>query len=325
MSKEIIDYLDKCAVIIPYKDCSQILSKCLDSLVPILPLGTKVLLIDDGSTLDAFKDPLLARFLKDKSIHYLRHQINQGPAAARNTGIRWCQYQDLKLVILLDSDCLVQPNFVETHCQLHRQYPDAICIGGSINGIGEGFWARLDGLMSWFTSIPDSPKREVGNIYHIPTTNMSIKLSLLPTDELPFDVRLRTGEDVVFCRKLRNAGARVLFCSQPEIYHLDRTNLRDFLRHQYRWGLHTYVVRFGNLDWGRSKRASVAVIFFFLMPAFAIISSTLNIIPWLKKSLTYLKYWPLLFLVYLFKGVAIFLGICSPGKALYTENTVTGR
>ncbi|MEM9544075.1 MAG: glycosyltransferase [Cyanobacteria bacterium P01_E01_bin.42] len=312
-----VNYRDRCAVIIPYKDCSTLLAQCLDSLLSVLPESAIAILVDDGSAVEASADPALCSFLQDRRIRYLRHPHNRGPAAARNTGICWCQEREIKLAILLDSDCLVLPNFVETHCNLHEKYPDVVCIGGAIIGLGRGLWAKLDGLMSWFTSIPNLPLREVKGIYHIPTTNMSLKLDLLLPDYSLFDTRFKTGEDVAFCKKLQSGGAKMLFSPQPVIQHLDRTRFKDFLRHQYRWGLHTYVVRFGDRSWGIFRRLLLALTFIVLLPAYAIVASAINMIPWLKQSLMFIQYCPLVLFIYLIKGIAVVVGICFPSIALY--------
>lgn len=307
----------KCCILIPFKDCHNILYDCLAAVVAHLPADAQVLLIDDGSETNAANSPL-SEFLAHPQIVLLHHSMNRGAGAARNTGINWCRSHDIEIVILLDSDCLVQSGFVETHCRLHGEYPNTTCIGGGIQGVGEGIWAKIDGLMSWFTSIPSAPMREVSGVYHIPTTNMSLKLSHLD-DFKPqlFDEKLCTGEDVVFVRQLIKDGLRVIFYPQPVVWHCDRSTFKDFLQHQWRWGLHTYIVRLGNKGWGNAKRFAFGGLFALCLPAFALFCTTLNIIPWLKRSPFYLKYYPVLFLVYFYKSIAVLIGIFCPNTALH--------
>lgn len=97
-----------------------------------------------------------------------------------------------------------------------------------MNGVGDGIWATLDNLMSWFTSIPHTPLRDVDGLYHIPTTNMSLKLNVLSQESPLFDAHLRTGEDVQFVQRLRRAGYKLMFSPQPEISHYDRQSFADF-------------------------------------------------------------------------------------------------
>jgi glycosyltransferase involved in cell wall biosynthesis len=300
-------------VLIPYKDGTDKLITCLDALVKHLPPKTIVLLVDDGST---STQPELDFYINDSRIHLLRHEMSQGPAAARNTGIEWCRIKNIDIVILLDSDCIPGSDFVESHVRLHKEHNDVACIGGGIQGIGQGIWARLDGIASWFTSIPGSRLREVGRLYHIPTTNMSLKLGELPIGGDPFDPSLRTGEDVKFLNRLRLSGGKAIFSPTPIVHHRDRENLRDFLIHQYRWGLHTCAVRFDSKS-KTSKRLMLALALIPLLPAYAFVSSLINLIPWLSISKKYLLYWPVLFLLYLYKGVGVVEGTLKPDRALY--------
>jgi len=303
---------NKCCILIPFKDNHHILHECLTTVISHLPIEAKVLLIDDGSEVSLASSPL-AKFLSHPQIILLHHAVNLGVATARNTGLSWCRSNDIEILILLDSDCLISAGFVETHCQLHTEYPDVTCIGGGIQGVGEGIWAKLDGLMSWFTSIPNTPIRQVSGVYHIPTTNMSLKLSHF--DRL-FDPQLRTGEDVVFVRQLIKAGLQVLYSPQPVIWHFDRTTFSDFLQHQWRWGLHTYAVRLGDKQWNDVQRFLFGILFALCIPAFALFCTTLNMIPWLNRSISNLRYFPALLLVYLYKSIAVLVGIFDPSKAL---------
>ncbi|PZO44179.1 MAG: hypothetical protein DCF19_02975 [Pseudanabaena frigida] len=305
----------KCCIVIPYKDSSHILARCLNSLLSSIPLTTSIVVIDDGSQISGKTDPHLVDFWRDRRLNLLQHSQNLGAGAARNTGIQWCYEQGIEIVVLLDSDCSVQSGFVESHCQLHDRYPEVMVFGGAICGIGKGIWANVDNLMSWFTSIPNSPMREVKGIYHIPTTNMSLKLKMLDREIPLFDIHLRTGEDVRLVKRLRSNGYKLMFSPQPEISHYDRQGFADFLQHQYRWGLHTFVLRFPNYQHNKLVRFLLVPLFILLLPLFAIAASSVSIAPWLRQSLKYLWYFPIVFCVYLWKGLAVIVGTCNPQLA----------
>ncbi len=307
---------NKCCIVIPYKDNSHILARCLKSLLSNIPIDTPIVVIDDGSQIVGKTDPNLVDFWSDRRLNLLQHSKNLGAGAARNTGIQWCCEQGIEIAILLDSDCLVRLGFVETHCQLHEEHPEVMVFGGAICGIGEGIWAEVDNLMSWFTSVPNSPMREVKGIYHIPTTNMSLKLKMLAQEIPLFDTHLKTGEDVRLVKRLNRNGYKLMFSSQPEINHCDRQSFTDFLQHQYRWGLHTFVVRFPNYQDYKLARFLLVPLFVLLLPFFAIATSLVSIMPWLQQSLKYLRYLPIIFCVCLWKGVAVIAGTCNPKLGL---------
>jgi GT2 family glycosyltransferase len=311
--------ISKCYVIIPHKDNHQALACCLESLMTSTANTTKFVLVDDGSQIAVTNNLNLSHFLDDTRLHLISHETNKGAAAARNTGVQWCIEQDADLAILLDCDCLVESGFVEMHSQLHAHYVNVVCIGGAVNGIGKGIWAHLDNLMSWFTSIPNSPMREVKGLYHIPTTNMSLKLKNLSKEMPLFDVQLRTGEDVRFIKHLQTAGYPILFSPQPEIKHCDRQSFKDFIQHQYRWGLHAFMIRGGDREWHFLIRLLLALLVSLFLPIFAIAASIITISPWLQRSLTHLKYFPAILCIYFLKGTAIVVGIIDPKQAIHNN------
>jgi len=300
------------AVLIPFRNGDRALASCLERLLPQARDGVRVVLVDDGST--TISDEV-RRLAEPPAVEWIHHAICRGPGAARNTGVRWCREHGIGLVLLLDSDCIPDDDLVETHIRLHARSPDAVCIGGAIQGSGRGIWARLDGLASWSTSIPGSPARVVGGLYHIPTTNMSLKLGRIPWSGDWFDEALRTGEDVAFVARLRQLGARVLFEPRPVVRHQDRESFRGFLAHQYRWGLHTYALRTGRRLPPRG-RWGWAVLLAFAVPAYAVASSLVNLAPWLRRSPLYVFCWPVLLLLYMVKGVALIVGVVAPSHAL---------
>ncbi len=279
-----------------------------------------IVLIDDGSSTDAAAEPVLRPYLEDERVHMLRHDVNLGPAQARNTGLAWCRNTGAGIVILLDSDCLAKPGFVDTHLQLHEDHPDKFCIGGAIEGKGVGVWAWLDALMSWFSSVPGTPARVVNEPYHLPTTNLSFRLRDLPEGDA-FEPRLKTGEDVLFIKNLRARGITVFFSPRPEVIHRDRISPAGFFRHQHRWGLHTYVLRFGVENLAAWRRGLFVLTFIPGLPVYVALATWLNIVPWMQRSRYYLLCAPLLVALYAIKGIGVLSGAINPEKALYPDRS----
>jgi len=202
-----------------------------------------------------------------------------------------------------------------------------ICVFGYL-GIGHTIWASIDNIASWFTSILGAPQRVVGNIYHIPTTDKSFKLTRLPMKGKLFNSALCTGEDVEFVYRIFDAGCKIIFSPEPLVYHMDRNRLTCFLKHQYRWGLHTYSLRFGRKQWGKTKRIIFALGFFFMIPIFSVLGRALNMFSYLTISIKYLLYLPPLLLHYTYKGMGVFAGTTNPSLALYQhglEHSPDGR
>jgi glycosyltransferase involved in cell wall biosynthesis len=304
-------------VLIPYTGCSNILHACLEHLLERCQDDTTILLIYDSST---GVDNLPSHIADHPGVVRLRNTSGRGPAAARNLGIRWCREHDVALVILLDSDCVPKNDIVMEHITHHRNNPEAVCIGGAIEGVGRGIWAELDKVASWFTSLPKSPPRIVNGIYHIPTTNMSIDLMSLPISGDLFDGRLRTGEDVKFIKRLLNLEQRILYFPTPVVQHYDREAFRSFIYHQYCWGLHAYRVRYEGTDHVLFRFMFVCV-FTPAIPLFAAAATVINLIPWIRTSpIKSLVYVVPLYILYLLKGLAVAHGTIDPSAATQEGN-----
>jgi mycofactocin glycosyltransferase len=335
------------AIIVPFKDGLESLHRCLSSVLNGLPAGTRIVVIDDGSEGDPTTTAALTPLVTHPAVVWRRHAHSRGPAAARNTGLAWCSRNGVDTAILLDSDCLAPADFVPSHLAHHHAHPEAVGIGGAIEGRGDGFWARLDGVLSWFTSVP-RPDCEVRPPLHLPTTNMSLKLRNRGRRSLHFNERLRTGEDVALFRSLHRGGEIFRFTSFPRIVHFDRTTFRAVFRHQYRWGLHTFAVRLGEPSVGQpsavqssrvqpslaqsspgrprasyARRLAFAMAFIPLAPAYAAVGTWLNMRLWLGYRRRDWPLVPLVFLAYLVKAVAVVHGAIVQGAALYPEPELT--
>jgi hypothetical protein len=310
------------AVMVPFKDGFAALARCLASVLAGLPDGARLVAIDDGSRSDPASDPLLAPLLRHPASVLLRHGRNRGPAAARNTGLQWCWSNGVDTVILLDADCVAPPNFVQGHLAHHHVQRGALGVAGAIEGRADGFWSHLDTMLSWFTSVPRSDCK-IDFPYHPPTTNLSFKLDERSRGLLRFEERLRTGEDVALFRRIRAAGEVVRFTSAPCIMHFDRKGFATVLRHQYRWGLHTFPVRSKGLHASIAARIAFALAFIPLAPAYAALGTWLNMRPWLRHRRRDWPFVPLVYLAYLMKAAAVVHGTIVPGAALYPEADAT--
>ncbi len=95
-------------IIIPYYNHSRYFEQCLSSIQAQTYKNFTVIVIDDGSH-ELLKPKI--DHVKGLDIRLLRHEINRGPAAARNTGIRACSTQ---LFVCVDADDTIDPSFLES-------------------------------------------------------------------------------------------------------------------------------------------------------------------------------------------------------------------
>ncbi len=139
----------RASVIIPTYNRAYILKHCLSYLLNQTTQDYEIIVIDDASQDETAE--LISRFqIPDSRLRYIRLEKQVGPYVARNIGI---EQANGELIVFLDSDVLVHPNFVLDHIRIHKSnkkiwvqgmvhhirnlnqvnfkfyYPNALCIG----------------------------------------------------------------------------------------------------------------------------------------------------------------------------------------------------
>lgn len=103
-------------IIIPTYNRLSFLKKAIDSVLEQSWQEFELIVVDDGSTDDTAK--LVASY--DYDITYI-YQKNQGPASARNTGIKAARYE---LLAFLDSDDRFNLHKLIVQLEIMQQHPD---------------------------------------------------------------------------------------------------------------------------------------------------------------------------------------------------------
>ena len=327
---------------IPFLDRLDQVAACLNALLLQVKPDTVFLLIDDGSMPPALHNAKLKSLLSQPNVHLISHQDNLGVAATRNSGLHWCKQHHIDIFLMIDSDCLPEENFIEEHLRLHKEHPNAVCIGGQIIGQGKSIWARLDGITSWVHATPHQKQsnahaaefRAVNHPYHLPTTNFSAKLDKLPKRDFVFDERLKSGEDCLLIRELRrskpfgyfgfaqhkSAQGTVYFSSTPTVYHQDRETLCEVFQHHYEWGHHQYFIQLGGdlspRCFNPVYRTLFVLLFLPLSPLFALVGALLNCKPLLFNQPRALVFFPLIYGLWLGKAIAVLEAAIRPQACL---------
>lgn len=110
------------SVVIPVLNRAEILPRALDSALAQARDDLEVIVVDDGSS-DGTPAVVEAYQRRDPRVRLLRHPVNRGVCAARNTAIeaargRWC--------VMLDSDFELLPGAFDTLAALCAEAPDDV-------------------------------------------------------------------------------------------------------------------------------------------------------------------------------------------------------
>jgi GT2 family glycosyltransferase len=193
----------------------------------------EIILVDDCST-DGTKDYIDKIIHTESNIKYIRHEVNQGLASARNSGIMSAGGE---YIIFLDGDIIPEPDFIEKFLFYHAQYPDEkIAVIGNLsftktftdnNNIAYFVQSRYLGFKT---------KREIAKIDYsnLPHRYFAGGIASIPYSTVMevglFDSTFKYygGEDTDYGIRLGNHGVRLIYGASVKAYHHDPVFLQKY-------------------------------------------------------------------------------------------------
>ena len=279
----------KASIIIPARQAAATLIGTLESIAPLANSpDVEVIIVNDAAE----------AIIAELAVGYPVTVVNgngRGIGAARNIGVRSARG---RILLFTDADCRVSSKWLDTHINTHERFGDMLLVGGSIVLEPQApFWARCDHYCSWYHAHPNQPAAWVPN--H-PGANMSMTRSTFERVG-PFREDLPSAgvhEDAEWQDRLQQLGGRIRFEPKAAVWHVDRDDLKGFLKHNYRWGYNFLLVkaRAPNSRFPWLLRSPPILIAAFL--PFAVAHTVYTVYCWLRAG----KLEPLLLSPFLFLG-----------------------
>ncbi len=197
----------------------------------------EILVVDDGST-ELIDQKALIRHATPFKLSLLRNKYNQGRACSRNTGLRNASGE---IIIFLDSDMTVLPDFFSSHVQTHKTKTNCVAIGNIV----------------WADEIPNNPFTRYSSNRGVHRTNVSdevpFKCFVTGNSSVPrtlidstglFDEDFKTygGEDLELGVRLHSKQAKFFYNPQALSYHHHSRSLIDFCKLMYSYGLRSLPI-----------------------------------------------------------------------------------
>ena len=194
----------------------------------------ELIIVDDGSTDDTVS--LLEGYKQKTDINFSFYtQKNQGPGAARNTGMSNAKGD---FFIFIDSDCTVPPQWLS---EIDKNF---IITAGDAFGGPDSFRADFPPLLkainysmtSFITTggLRGKKGKKLAKFY---PRSFNMGLSRKIWEKIGGFVNLRHGQDIEFSNRIIKADARVEFIETAHVYHKRRTNFKRFYKQVYNWGV----------------------------------------------------------------------------------------
>ena len=210
------------SIIVPAYNAAETLGECLAALLDqSIPRGEyEVIVVDDGST-DATQE-----LVEQYGVHLLT-QANQGPAAARNLGVRHARGE---ILLFTDADCVPVRNWIEA---MVAPFVDPEIVGAK--GV---YRTRQNELVARFVQLEYEDKcgrmRLEPYIDFIDTYSAAYRKAVFQKNG-GFDPAFpqASGEDIDFSWRLSRKGYKMVFAPDAVVYHRHVASVLDYVRRKY--------------------------------------------------------------------------------------------
>ncbi len=218
-------------VVVPVRDRPDRLARLLDAL----PAGVPVVVVDDGS-----RDPAaLAQVVGAAGARLAVHDVNRGPAAARNTGLATAT---TPFVAFVDSDVVPVRGWLAA-LRRHLDDPAVAAVGPRVRGLtgapgAEPGWVERYEAARSSLDLGPAPAgvRPHGRVAYLPSATLLVRRSAWLDDLGGFDESLRVAEDVDAVWRACAAGWRARYEPCSVVRHEHRTVTSAWLRRRAFYG-----------------------------------------------------------------------------------------
>jgi mycofactocin system glycosyltransferase len=214
-------------IVVPVYQRPDLLDACLASLRARTP-QVRIIVVDDASPDEAVGDVARAH-----GATLIRHPVNRGPAAARNTGLAAAS---APIVAFVDADCAVTSGWLDPLVG-HFDDPRVAAVAPRIRPRSDStdLLPRYELTRS---ALDMGPRPElVANgapLGYLPSAALLVRRTAL--EHKGFDEELRVGEDVDLVWRLTDAGSLVRYEPESVVTHEIRPQFLDWAGRHFAYG-----------------------------------------------------------------------------------------
>ena len=219
------------SIIIPLYNRPQEIQELLTTLAKQTYTAFEVLIIEDGSTLNAKE--IVDSFRVDLDIHYY-FKPNQGQGFARNYGFEKAKGD---YFIIFDSDCLIPSDYLEN--VTNYLYQNSLDAFGGPDDAHPSFTPIQKAISYAMTSVFTTggirgKSKNAGGQFHPRSFNMGISRKVW--EKVGGFLITRLGEDIEYSIRIQEAGFKIGLIPTAMVYHKRRTNFIQFWKQLHFFG-----------------------------------------------------------------------------------------
>ena len=219
------------SIIIPLYNRPLEIKELLDTLEKQTYTAFEVIIVEDGSTLDAKE--IVAAYQNKLDIKYF-FKLNEGQGFARNFGFEKAKGD---YFIIFDSDCLIPENYLENvKNHLFEHHLDAF---GGPDDAHDSFTPIQRAISYSMTSVFTTggirgKSKNAGGQFHPRSFNMGISRKVW--EKLGGFIITRLGEDIEYSIRIHEAGFKIGLIPNAKVYHKRRTSFQQFWKQLHFFG-----------------------------------------------------------------------------------------
>lgn len=217
------------SVVIATHNRPDALARCLASLrrQTLAADAFEVLVVDDGSP-----SPVCLRAGDTPRHTVLRRQAQQGPASARNHGLRIAKGH---VIAFVDDDCEAEAGWLEALVRAAAAHPEAGYGGRVINALPQNRWSEASQLLvsylcHYYSGPPGGPRFFTSNNLAFP------REALVRAGGFSPRYQRAAGEDRELCDRWVGLGHRFVAVPDAIVFHAHHLSCRRFWRQHFTYG-----------------------------------------------------------------------------------------
>ncbi len=188
----------------------------------------EVIIVNDCSS-DGTAD-FLNSLQKNENWKFINNEKNFGRAMVRNIG---ADLASGEILIFVDGDLYLSPNFLEAHRMFHSNNPDSVAVGKVVYENGDSLCRYLE--------TRGAVKMEPGDnlpFRYFVSWNFSILRSAFSSLEgFDTDFSGYGGEDLEFGYRLTKASQKIYYLEEATATHIQHPSLEEMIEKRYRFGI----------------------------------------------------------------------------------------